>query len=178
MKSARKAIWILIVMAIIVFAVVPILQTTLGSSPYLWGTVTLVVAFFAWILYRRAIAPPKAWRSEIMDKSGQTVFVQLRESRRRAAGVGAFRVHADGVQIDFPDREELFLSWGSIATVTITQEPLGRKWRLQINLLDDGDPVILYPLTEDGVSMATGVVPAERLLQSINAGRPPLRGRG
>lgn len=170
-NGTKSSLWVLIMMAVLVFAVVPALQAAVGGNPFFWGTVTLVIAATAWVLYRRLIAPPRSWRNQVAREHGELLLVLVRESRSRSAGVGSCRVLTDGVHIDFPDRESLVLTWPSIVDVKVEKEAIGRKSNLQITLRDDADPLVLYPLTNDGVSMATGSSPVQDLLRSIESVR-------
>lgn len=160
-------------MALVVFIVFPVLERTLGGNEFLWTSLSLLVVVLAWIIYRLTISPPREWRKTALSENGSGTLVMVRESASRRPGVGVISAKPEGVQIDFPDGEELLIGWSSIASVRTAAEEIGGKWKLEIETGQPSDLLILYPLADDGVSMRIGASAVQALLASIEAMRPP-----
>lgn len=172
---SRLAVWILVLTAACVFLLIPALQAVGGGSQWVWSTAVLLVAITGWLLWRWAVSPPRDWRNQSERLRGKGSLVLLRESERRESGVGALDVRENGLRLYFPDREPLFLGWDAITDVTTVQERFGQKWKLKVVLSDPRDVLVLYPLMDDGVSMAVGPDATHELLRLIRAQQPPNR---
>jgi hypothetical protein len=171
-NSTRASLWIVVTAAAVIFFVIPAAQSTVGGSGLVWAFAALATGFLGWALSRWTVSLPRAWREARLLANGSQTLILLQESKSREAGAGAFRVREDGVEIEFPDREDLVVTWHSISNVALVQEKLGRKWRLEIERKEPADRLVIYPLKDDSVSMEHGKHSAQRLFSQIESMRP------